>query len=81
MDISLSKNIKDILEKEVLKGKFSNLDEAIDYTIRYTFLGEGVPQKYIDTLNNEIEKGFQEMKDGLGKDSKEVFKNLRKKYC
>lgn len=32
-------------------------------------------QKYIDTLNNEIEKGFQEMENGLGKDSKEMFKN------
>ncbi len=35
----------------------------------------------LKTLNSEIEKGWSEMEAGIGRDSKNVFSDLRKRYA
>ena len=80
MDISLSNNIKNILKSKIAEGEFSSMDEAITFAIQFAFVDNKITQERIDTLNAEIEKGWQEAEAGLGRDSAEVFKDLRRRY-
>lgn len=80
MDISLSNNMVNILEKKVSEGIFSTLDEAVSFAIQFTFINNSVSQEKIDKLNTEIEKGWQDMENGFGRDSKDVFSDLKKRY-
>ena len=81
MDISLSNNIENILKSKVTEGIFNSMDEAITFAIRFTFVDNSITREYIDKLNAEIEKGWQDMEAGRGRNSKEVFEDLRKRYA
>ena len=81
MDISLSNNIENILKSIVTEGIFNSMDEAITFAIRFTFVDNSITREYIDKLNAEIEKGWQDMEAGRGRNSKEVFEDLRKRYA
>ena len=78
MDISLSNNIENILKAKVTEGIFNSMDEAV--TFQFTFIDNSITREYIDKLNAEIEKGWQDMETGKGRNSKEVFEDLRKRY-
>ena len=81
MDISLSNNLENILKAKVAEGAFSSMDEAITFAIQFTFVDNKISQERIDALNAEIEKGWQEAEAGLGRNSVEVFRDLRKRYA
>ncbi len=80
MDISLSNNLENILKSKVAEGIFGSMDEAVTFAIQFTFCNN-VSQTKIDELNSEIEKGWQDMENGKGRSSKEVFADLRKRYA
>lgn len=81
MDISLSNNIENILKAKVTEGIFNSMDEAITFAIQFTFVDNSITREYIDKLNAEIEKGWQDMETGRSRNSKEVFEDLRKRYA
>lgn len=81
MDISISDNLENLLKSKVAEGTFSSMDEAISFAIQFTFIDNKISQEKIDTLNAEIEKGWQEAEAGLGRNSAEVFSDLRKRYA
>ena len=81
MDISLSNNIENILRAKVAEGIFSTMDEAVNFAIQFAFVDNNVSLEKIESLNAEIEKGWQDMEAGRGRDSKEVFQDLRKRYA
>ncbi len=80
MDISLPNNIENILKEKISEGIFSSMDEAISFAIQFAFVDNKISQERLDTLNEEIEKGWQDMQKGNYKNSDLVFKDLRKKY-
>lgn len=81
MDISLSNNIVEILKTKVSEGVFSTMDEAINFAVQFTFINNNISAERIDKLNAEIEKGWQDKEAGLGRSSREVFADLRKRYA
>ncbi len=80
MDISLSNNIENILKTKVSEGIFKNMEEAISFAIRFTFIDNNISLERINMLNAKIEKGWQDMENGKGRSCKEVFEDLRKRY-
>ncbi len=80
MDISLPNNIENILKEKISEGIFSSMDEAISFAIQFAFVDNKVNQEKLNTLNEEIEKGWQDMQNGNYRNSDLVFKDLRKKY-
>jgi len=80
MDVSLSNNIIDILKSKVEAGIFSSMDEAITYAITFTFVDNKVRQEYVDNLNAEIEKGWQDYEAGRYIDAEVAYKQLMEKY-
>ncbi len=80
MDISLPNNIENILKEKISEGIFSSMDEAISIAIQFAFVDNKVNQEKLNTLNEEIEKGWQDMQNGNYRNSDLVFKDLRKKY-
>ena len=80
MDISLPNNIENILKEKISEGIFSSMDEAISFAIQFAFVDNKVNQEKLNTLNEEIEKGWQDMQNGNYRNSDIVFKDLRKKY-
>lgn len=80
MDISLPNNIENILKEKISEGIFSSMDEAISFAIQFAFVDNKVNQEKLNTLNEEIEKGWQDMQNGNYRNSDFVFKDLRKKY-
>lgn len=81
MDISLSNNIENILKAKVSEGIFKTMDEAITFAIKFAFIDNNISIEKIESLNAEIEKGWQDMEEGRGRNSKEVFNDLRKRYA
>ena len=81
MDISLSTNLENILKTKVNEGVFKTIDEAITFAIQFTFVNNNISLEKIESLNAEIEKGWQDMEAGRGRNSKEVFQDLRKRYA
>ena len=81
MDISLSTNLENILKTKVDEGIFKTMDEAITFAIQFTFVNNNISLEKIESLNAEIEKGWQDMEAGRGRNSKEVFQDLRKRYA
>ena len=81
MDISLSNNIENILKSKIAQGVFGSMDEAITFAVHFAFIDNDIPHERIEKLNAEIEKGWQDMENGLGRNSQEVFRDLRKKYA
>ena len=81
MDISLPQNIENILKTKVESGVFNTMDEAVMFAIQVVFLNNDISPERIHQLNTEIEKGWQEMEAGHGRNSKEVFNDLRKRYA
>lgn len=81
MDISLSNNIENILRAKVAEGIFNTMDEAVNFAIRFAFIDNNISLEKIESLNAEIEKGWQDMEAGRGRNSKEVFQDLRKRYA
>lgn len=81
MDISLPNNIENILKEKISEGIFSSMDEAISFAIQFAFVDNKVNQEKLNTLNEEIEKGWQDMQNGNYRNSDLVFKDLRKKYA
>ncbi len=80
MDISLPNNIENILKQKISEGIFNNMDEAISFAIKFAFIDNNINQERINLLNEEIEKGWQDMENGRYRDAKAVFRDLRKKY-
>ena len=80
MDISLPNNIENILKEKISEGIFSSMDEANSFAIQFAFVDNKVNQEKLNTLNEEIEKGWQDMQNGNYRNSELVFKDLRKKY-
>lgn len=81
MDISLPKNIENKLKEKIAEGIFSTMEEAVAFAIQIAIIdGNITPQRIIE-LNNKIEKGWSEMESGMGRDSKDVFADLRKRYA
>lgn len=80
MDISLPNNIENILKEKISEGIFSSMDEAISFAIQFAFIDNKVNQEKLNTLNEEIEKGWQDMQNRNYRNSDLVFKDLRKKY-
>ena len=80
MDISLSNSMESILKEKVSEGIFKSMDEAISFAIQFTFVDNNISQERITSLNAAIEKGWQEMEDGLGRNSQDVFEDLKKRY-
>lgn len=80
MDISLPNNIENILKEKISEGIFSSMDEAISFAIQFAFVDNKINQEKLNTLNEEIEKGWQDMQNGNYRNSDLVFKDLRKKY-
>ena len=58
-----------------------DLNPIITFAIQFTFVDNKISQERIDSLNAEIEKGWQETEAGLGRNSVEVFSDLRKRYA
>lgn len=81
MDISLPNNIENILKEKISEGIFSSMDEAISFAIQFAFVDNKVNQEKLNTLNEEIEKGWQDMQNGNYRNSDLVFKDLRKNMC
>lgn len=81
MDISLPHNMENILKAKVAEGVFSTMDEAVTFAIQFAFVEHNISPERISQLNTEIEKGWQEMDAGKGRNSKEVFNDLRKRYA
>lgn len=81
MDISLPNNLENILKAKVADGLFSSMDEAITFAIQFAFIDNEFSKEKVVSLNAEIEKGWQEMEAGLGRNSREVFKDLKKRYA
>ena len=81
MDISLPNNIENILKEKISEGIFSSMDAAISFAIQFAFVDNKISQERLDTLNEEIEKGWQDMQKGNYKNSDLVFKDLRKNMC
>ena len=80
MDISLPHNIEKILKAKVAEGIFNSMDEAITFAIQFAFIDNNAVTERINQLNQEIEKGWQEMKSDKGRSSEEVFRELRERY-
>lgn len=80
MDISLPNNLENILKAKVADGIFNSMDEAITFAIQFAFIDNEFSREKIVSLNTEIEKGWQEMEAALGRNSKEVFEDLKKRY-
>lgn len=80
MDISLPNNLENILKAKVADGIFNSMDEAITFAIQFAFIDNEFSREKIVSLNTEIEKGWQEMEAALGRSSKEVFEDLKKRY-
>lgn len=80
MDISLPNNIENILKEKISDGIFKSMDEAISFAIQFAFVDNKIEQEKLTTLNNEIERGWQDMQNGNYRNSDVVFKDLRKKY-
>ena len=81
MDISLPNNLENILKAKVADGLFGSMDEAITFAIQFAFIDNEFSKEKVVSLNAEIEKGWQEMEVGLGRNSREVFKDLKKRYA
>ena len=81
MDISLPHNMENILKAKVAEGIFSTMDEAVTFAIQFGFVEHKSSAERIRQLKTEIEKGWQEMDAGKGRNSKEVFNDLRKRYA
>ncbi len=81
MDISLPHNIENILKAKVAEGIFSSMDEAIMFAVQFAFVENNISLERINQLNAEIEKGWKEMDAGKGRNSSEVFIDLRKRYA
>ena len=81
MDISLSNTMEDILKAKVAEGIFKNMDDAVTFAIQFAFIENNISLEKIKTLNEEIEKGWQDMEAGRFRSSKEVFSDLRKRYA
>lgn len=81
MDISLPRNIEDTLKAKVAEGIFSTIEEAITFAIQIAIIDSNITPQRIAELNAEIEKGWSEMEAGIGRDSKDVFTDLRKRYA
>lgn len=79
MDISLAPNIENILKAKVAAGVFSSMDEAITFAVQFAFMDNKITER-ISELNKDIEEGWQDMEAGKGRNSKEVFQELREKY-
>ena len=81
MDISLSNNLENMLKAKVAEGIFKNMDDAVTFAIQFAFIENNISPEKIKTLNEEIEKGWQDMEAGRFRNSKEVFSDLRKRYA
>ena len=81
MDVSLPHSIENILKAKVAEGVFNTMDEAVLFAIQFAFVDNNISIERINQLNAEIEKGLQEMEAGKGRNSKEVFDDLRQKYA
>lgn len=81
MDISLPRNIENILKDKVAEGVFNTMDDAILFAIQFAFMDNNVSIERVNQLNAEIEKGWQDMELGNGRTSKEVFSDLKKRYA
>ena len=67
--------------KGAIYKSFKTMDEAITFAIQFTFVNNNISLEKIESLNAEIEKGWQDMEAGRGRNSKEVFQDLRKRYA
>lgn len=81
MDISLPRNIENILKDKIAEGVFNTMDDAILFAIQFAFMDNNVSIERVNQLNAEIEKGWQDMELGKGRPSEEVFNDLRKRYA
>ena len=81
MDIYLPNNLEKILRTKVADGVFKSMDEAITFAIQFAFVDSEFPYNRVADLNAEIEKGWQEMEKGVGRSSKNLFEELRKRYA
>lgn len=81
MDISLSNNLENLLKSKVTEGIFGSMDEAVTFAVQFTFLDNNITSENIKKLNEEIEKGWQDMEAGKCRNSQEVFSDLRKRYA
>ena len=81
MDISLPNNLEKILRTKVADGVFKSMDEAITFAIQFAFVDSEFHYNIVADLNAEIEKGWQEMEKGVGRSSKNLFEELRKRYA
>ncbi len=81
MDISLPNNMENILKTKIAEGIFSSMDEAITFAIQFAFVENNISLERINALNAEIEKGWLEMEANKGRNSKQVFEDLRKRYA
>lgn len=81
MDISLSNNIENILKSKVAEGIFKTIDEAVNYAIQFAFVDNNISLEKIESLNAEIEKGWQDMEAGRLRDGNQVMKEFLEKYA
>lgn len=81
MDISLSNNIENILRAKVAEGVFNTMDEAVTFAIKFAFVDNNISIEKIESLNAEIEKGWQDMEAGRFRDGHEVMKDFMEKYA
>lgn len=87
MEISLPKNIEQILRDKVSQGIFSSLEEALTFAVNIAFLRDEkenekeIPKEFIDKVNEMIDEGIKDIENGRYRDGFDVMEDLMKKYA
>lgn len=80
MNISLTPTLEKFVQDKVASGLYNSVSEVVREALRLLAQKDTIPPERITWLNQEIEKGWNDMENGNYRDGNEVMKELIKKY-
>ena len=80
MNISLTPAMEKYINDKVSSGLYGSVSELVREAIRLLISKDTISPERIAMLNEEIEKGWNDMTDGRVMSGEEAFKKLRARY-
>ena len=80
MNISLTPAMEKYINDKVSSGLYTSVSELVREAIRLLIAKDSVSPERIAMLNEEIEKGWNDMLDGRVMSGEEALKKLRARY-
>ncbi len=80
MNISLTPTLEKFVQDKVASGLYNSVSEVVREALRLLASRDSISPERIAWLNEEIEKGWNDMENGNYRDGHEVMKELIKKY-